>query len=74
MYVYVEPLPKGQWGPIDGYAVEFQDGAKVALERFPSEKLAVREIKLRGYVPLLARVRITDKTDRAHWQPAEPAP
>lgn len=71
MYVYVEPLPKGQWGPIDGYAVEFQDGNRLTDERFSSEKLAVSEIKLRGFRPLLAKVRITDKTETAHWQPAE---
>lgn len=71
MYVYVEPLPKGQWGPIDGYSAEFHDGFKVTEERFSSEKLAVNEVKLRGYKPLVARVRITDKTVVAHWKPAE---
>ncbi|MDE1180194.1 hypothetical protein [Paraburkholderia sp.] len=73
MYVYVEPSPKGQWGPIDGYTLEFEDGIKLTEERFPSEKLAVSEIKLRGYMPLLPKVRITDKTDTAHWQAAEAA-
>lgn len=73
MYVYVEPYPKGTWGPIDGYTLEFQDGAKVTQERFPSQKLAVNEIKLRGYRPLVATVRVTDKADTAHWQPAEAA-
>ena len=70
-YVYVEPVPKGQWGPIDGYAVEFHDGTRVIQEIYPSEVLAVSEIKLRGYVPLLAKVRITDKTVTGHWQTAE---
>jgi hypothetical protein len=69
-HVYVEPVPKGRWGPIDGYTVEFQDGTKVILELYDSERLAVNEIKLRGYVPLLARVRITDKAVTEHWQAA----
>ena len=29
------------------------------------------EIKLRGYSPMLAKVRITDKTVDDHWQAAE---
>jgi hypothetical protein len=69
--VYVEPVPKGRWGPIDGYTVEFQDGTKVTPEIYRSETLAVGEIRLRGYVPMLAKVRITDKTVTEHWQAAE---
>lgn len=69
MFVYVEPLPKGQWGPIDGYVVEYLDGVKVFHERFLSEKLAIREARLRGYIALLASVRITNKNDSSHWQP-----
>ena len=71
LYVYVEPVPKGQWGPIDGYTVEFEDGTKVIEEIYRSEVLAVSETKLRGYAPLLARVRITDKTDTGHWRAVE---
>jgi hypothetical protein len=70
-YVYVEPVPKGQWGPIDGYAVEFEDGTRVTQEVYRSEVRAVSETKLRGYVPLLAKVRITDKSVTEHWQAAE---
>lgn len=69
MFVYIEPLPKGHWGPIDGYAVEYLDGIKVFPERFSSEKLAIREVRLRGYIALLATRRITDKKDSSHWQP-----
>jgi hypothetical protein len=68
MQIYVEPLPRGRWGPIDGYSLEYPDGTKITDEVFRSEKLAVREIKLRGYKPLLAKVRITDKRDGAHWE------
>ncbi len=70
-HVYVEPVPKGRWGPIDGYTVEFKDGTKVTEETYRSEMLAVSEIKLRGYVPLLAKVRITDKAVTEHWQAVE---
>ncbi|MEI6001729.1 hypothetical protein H3V53_32570 [Paraburkholderia bengalensis] len=70
-HVYVEPVPKGRWGPIDGYIVEFKDGTKVTEETYRSEMLAVSEIKLRGYVPLLAKVRITDKAVTEHWQAVE---
>jgi hypothetical protein len=69
--VYVEPVPKGRWGPIDGYTLEFQDGTRVTDETFASETLAVSETKLRGYTPYLPKVRITDKEDMAHWQAAE---
>lgn len=71
LHVYVEPVPKGRWGPIDGYTVEFKDGTKVTPEIYRSEMLAVGEIKLRGYVPLLPKVRITDKAVTEHWQAAE---
>jgi hypothetical protein len=70
LYVYVEPVPKGRWGPIDGYTVEFLDGTRVVQEIYRSEMLAVSETKLRGYVPLIANVRITDKGVTAHWQAA----
>jgi hypothetical protein len=68
MQIYVEPLPKGRWGPIDGYALEYPDGTKITNQVFRSEKLAVSEVKLRGYKPLLAKVRITDKRDATHWE------
>lgn len=68
MDVYIEPLPRGQWGPIDGYALEFADGSKFADNIFRSEHLAISEIVLRGYKPLLASVRITDKQANSHWK------
>jgi hypothetical protein len=67
-HVFIEPMPKGRWGPIDGYALEFQDGTRVTDEVYQSEKRAVSEIKLRGYMPMIAKVRITDKEDTAHWE------
>jgi hypothetical protein len=67
-HVFIEPMPKGRWGPIDGYALEFQDGTRVTDELYQSEKRAVSEIKLRGYMPMIAKVRITDKEDTAHWE------
>lgn len=69
--VYIEPVPKGRWGPIDGYSLEFQDGTKITEQLHQSETLAVREIRLRGYLPLKATVRITDKAVAEHWQLAE---
>ncbi|VXC96207.1 conserved hypothetical protein [Burkholderia sp. 8Y] len=69
--VYVEPVPKGRYGPIDGYKLEFHDGSRVSHETFLSEARAIREAKLRGYVPMLAKVRITDKRETAHWQSTE---
>ena len=68
--VYVEPLPKGRWGPINGYTLEFRDGTRITQQVYQSERLAVDEIKLRGYSPLLAKVRITDKSVDEHWAPA----
>ncbi|WP_250517612.1 hypothetical protein [Caballeronia sp. INDeC2] len=69
--VYIEPMPKGQWGPIDGYTLEFHDGTKITQQVYRSERLAVDEIKLRGYSPMVATVRVTDKTVDDHWQPAK---
>ncbi|KNH08179.1 hypothetical protein BRCH_00270 [Candidatus Burkholderia brachyanthoides] len=68
--VFIEPVPKGRWGPIDGYALEFQDGTRVTDDLYQSaERLAVSEIKLRGYTPLAGRQgRITDKADTEHWE------
>ncbi|MDR5799644.1 hypothetical protein [Caballeronia sp. LZ001] len=71
MQIYVEPLPKGRWGPIDGYTLEYPDGTKITEQVFSSEKLAVSEIRLRGYTPLLAKVRITDKGEPDHWESVE---
>jgi hypothetical protein len=70
-HVYVEPMPKGRWGPIDGYTIEFEDGTRVDQQVYRTEKTAASEIKLRGYVPLLATVRITDKAVAEHWKTAE---
>ncbi|SAK65686.1 hypothetical protein AWB82_03617 [Caballeronia glebae] len=69
--VYIEPMPKGQWGPIDGYALEFNDGSRMTQQSYRSERLAVDEIRLRGYAPMVAKVRVTDKTVDEHWQAAE---
>jgi len=73
MDVYIEPLPRGQWGPIDGYSLEFADGSKFTHDIFRSELLAISEVILRGYKPLLAKVRVTDKQSTAHWQRPETA-
>ncbi|WP_322044223.1 hypothetical protein [Paraburkholderia sp. J67] len=70
LHVYIEPLPKGQWGPIDGYAIETPDGTKLSEERLASETLAVSAAKLLGYSPLLPTVRIPDKTNIEHWKSA----
>ncbi|MFP6560349.1 hypothetical protein WJ542_18890 [Paraburkholderia sp. B3] len=70
LHVYIEPVPKGQWGPIDGYRIETQDGTKISKELLRSERLAISEARLLGYLPLLATVRIPDKAIAEHWQPA----
>jgi hypothetical protein len=67
--VYIEPVPKGQWGPIDGYRIETQDGTTISGQLLRSERLAVSEAKVLGYRPLLATVRIPDKAVAGHWQP-----
>jgi hypothetical protein len=66
--VYIEPLPKGRWGPIEGYVLEFSDGTKLSPNVFTSERVAVTEIKLMGHVPMLAKVRVTDKGTSDHWE------
>ncbi len=71
--VFIEPMPKGRWGPIDGYTLEFQDGTRVDSVLYRTESLAISEIKLRGYKPLVAKVRITDKEDATHWKAVEEA-
>ncbi|WP_027794471.1 hypothetical protein [Paraburkholderia acidipaludis] len=73
MHVYIEPVPKGQWGPIDGYRIETQDGTKISEALLRSERLAISEARLLGYLPLLATVRIPDKAIAEHWQPADEA-
>ncbi|SDE16438.1 hypothetical protein [Paraburkholderia lycopersici] len=71
MDVFIEPLPRGQWGPIDGYSLEFVDGSKFTNDIFRSEALAASEAILRGYTPLLPTVRITDKLAVEHWKRPE---
>lgn len=71
MDVHIEPLPKGQWGPIDGYALEFADGSRFTETIFRSERLAIDAATLHGYKPLVANVRITDKQAAAHWKRPE---
>ncbi|SAK98349.1 hypothetical protein AWB78_05649 [Caballeronia calidae] len=66
-HVFIEPIPKGLWGPIDGYTLEYSDGDKVTTHVFRSEKLAIDEVKLRGFRPMVAKVRITDKGNHNHW-------
>ncbi|HKT95378.1 MAG TPA: hypothetical protein VJS30_02445 [Paraburkholderia sp.] len=73
LHVYIEPVPKGQWGPIDGYRIETQDGTQLSGALLRSERLAVSEAKLHGYVPLLATVRIPDKFVAEHWKLADKA-
>ncbi len=70
LHVYIEPLPKGQWGPVDGYCIETPDGTKLSEQRLASETLAVSAAKLLGYIPLLATVRIPDKANSEHWRSA----
>ena len=50
MDVYIEPLPRGQWGPIDGYSLEFADGSKFTHDVFRSELLAISD-NIQGAVP-----------------------
>ncbi|CAM2146695.1 conserved protein of unknown function [Pararobbsia alpina] len=69
--VYVEPVPKGRWGPVEGYVLEFLDGTKLSPTLFASERVAVNEIKLMGHVPMVAKVRVTDKRTSEHWERTE---
>jgi hypothetical protein len=73
VHAYIEPVPKGQWGPIDGYRIETRDGTKISEGLLGSERLAVSAAKLLGYLPMLATVRIPDKAVAEHWQPADKA-
>jgi hypothetical protein len=70
--VFVEPLPKGRAGPIQGYALEVAGGTRTAgTSTYSTQAEAVRLAKLLGHSPLIARVRVTDKGRPDHWRSAE---
>lgn len=68
--VYVEPLPKGHHGPIDGYALEYADDRRVTQQNYKTQKEAIDAAKSLGHKPLIAHVRVTSKGKPDHWRSA----
>ncbi|CAE6760633.1 hypothetical protein R69776_03354 [Paraburkholderia nemoris] len=68
---YVEPLPKGNHGAIDGYALEYADNRAVANTPYPTQGEAIAAAKALGLKPLTARVRVTSKSNPDHWRLAD---
>jgi hypothetical protein len=68
--VYVEPVPKGREGPIEGYVLEHANDAEVTNKIYPTQKAAIDEAKALGHKPLVAHVRVTSKGKPDHWRSA----
>ena len=68
--VYVEPRPKGraEGTAIEDYAVE--DRANNVLSTYRTQAEAIVWAKARGHLPLVARVRNTNKGNPDHWRSA----
>lgn len=69
--VYVEPVPKGREGPIEGYVLEHAHDVKLTNKIYPRQDLAIAEAKALGHKPLVARVRVTSKGNPDHWRSAD---
>ncbi|CAH0445915.1 hypothetical protein LMG9673_04726 [Ralstonia pseudosolanacearum] len=68
--VYVEPLPKGHHGPIQSYALEYEDHKSVTGKNYSTQESAVNDARSLGHKPLIARVRVTNKGNPDHWRSA----
>ncbi|WP_211472649.1 hypothetical protein [Collimonas humicola] len=69
--VYVEPIPKGREGVIEGYILEHANDVRVTNRIYPTQKAAIDEAKALGRKPLVARVRVTNKGNPDHWRSAD---
>lgn len=68
--VYVEPLPKGREGPIQGYALEYEGDRPVTSTTYKTQQEAIDAAKRLGHKPLVAHVRTTNKGKPDQWRHA----
>lgn len=68
--VFVEPLPKGREGPIHGYALELSATQRLTSIEYGTQLEAINAARVKGYNPLVARVRVTSKGNPDHWRTA----
>lgn len=68
--VFIEPVPKGSSGPINGYIVEFEGGRSLDGVTHRTQQAAIDSARRAGHQPLVARVRVTDKGKPDHWRHA----
>lgn len=69
--VYVEPLPKHREGAIEGYALGLSANRRLTNDDYKTQADAIKVAKAKGYKPLVARVRKTDKGNPDHWRSAD---
>jgi len=69
--VYVEPLPKHREGAITGYALELSAKQRLTPDDYKTQAEAIAVAKVKGYKPLVARVRKTDQGNPDHWRAAD---
>ncbi|MDP9154680.1 MAG: hypothetical protein M3O74_10565 [Pseudomonadota bacterium] len=69
--VYVEPIPKGREGAIEGYVLELAGDARVNQTAYKTQEQAIKDAKSLGHKPLVARVRNTNKGNPDHWRSAD---
>jgi hypothetical protein len=69
--VFVEPLPKHREAKIEGYALELSATQLLTPLKYQTQAEAIKVAKEKGYKPLVARVRHTDKGNPDHWRAAD---
>jgi ribosomal protein L16/L10AE len=68
--VYVEPIPKGREGAIEGYVLELPSNERLNQTTYKRQEEAIEAAKAAGHKPLVARVRNTSKGNPDHWRSA----
>lgn len=72
-HIYVEPHPSARLesAPITCYVLLHGNGQAVSRLRYKTLDDAIDVARSLGFNPLVARVRITDKRNPAHWRSAD---
>lgn len=71
--IYIEPHPSARLenAPISFYLLMHGNGQLVSMLRYRTLKEAIDVARGLGFYPLVACVRIPEKSNRNHWQPAD---
>lgn len=70
--VYIEPQPTGrpEGSAITHYTAEHAHGQSIDGKNHSTQENAINAAKAKGFKPLVARVRNTNKGNPDHWRAA----